>query len=74
MAKAWGRRCDFGCESWPDHDDYATCPACGEETTRYSNLKPLDADVARSLKLELDFESYYEEHCKQLGMPVEDQV
>jgi hypothetical protein len=55
---AWGRRCDFGCESWPDDDHYKTCPSCGKETTRYSNLRPLD----RTEALIAEFEAFYEDY------------
>jgi hypothetical protein len=48
---AWGRRCEIGCETWPDESTYTTCPSCGEKTTRYSNLSPLDAAEARSLRV-----------------------
>ncbi len=64
---AWGRRCDIGCESWPDSNKYARCPLCHEETTRYTNLKPISETVAR----ELAFEAYYEEHCAERGQAVD---
>lgn len=57
---AWGRRCDLGCESWPDADDYKRCPECGGETTRYSNLRPMDDDEAASAKAHKEFETFYE--------------
>lgn len=65
--RRWGRRCDVGCESWPDHDDYRVCLVCGEETTRYSNLLPIDEEEAQSLKRTLDFEEYYQGYCDQVG-------
>lgn len=68
---AQGRRCDTGCESWPDDDSYKRCPMCGDRTSRYSNLRPLDADEARSLKLTLEFESMYAAYCKANGQTVD---
>lgn len=53
-----GRRCDIGCESWPDTAEYKVCPVCGEQTTCYSNLHPLDVDEARSKRLHIEFELY----------------
>lgn len=52
---AWGRRCDMGCESWPDDKKYEKCPVCGQETTRFSNLRPLDNSEAAHAA----FEAYY---------------
>ncbi len=54
-----GRRCDLGCDSWPDDEDYKRCPICGEETTRYNNLRPLPEDEARSVKAHHEFEAMY---------------
>lgn len=56
-----GRRCAFGCESWPDDDEYNVCPKCGSETSRYRNLNPLSEEEARSIKLHIEFEEYYEQ-------------
>ena len=64
---AWGRRCDPGCESWPDSDDYKRCPTCGEKTTRYSNLRPLDEGEAHSLKAQGEFKVFYEVWCRKKG-------
>lgn len=55
-----GRRCSMGCASWPDHKDFYVCPSCGEPTTKYSNLYPLDLDEALSRKRHIDFEYFYE--------------
>lgn len=66
-----GRRCDMGCETWPDDDDYARCPQCGEPTTRYRDVHPLDADDARSKRLHIEFERFYAERCERRGVPVE---
>ena len=55
---AVGRRCDVGCESWPDSDNYKTCPVCGEETTRFSNLKPLTQPEANAREFELFYERW----------------
>lgn len=66
---SWGRRCDMGCESWPDTTDFATCLRCGGATTRYSNLQPMDFDEAISLLRHARFNRYYEKHCERLKIP-----
>lgn len=66
---AWGRRCDVGCESWPDDDAYETCPVCGEPTERFSNLRPISDEEARSMRLTLEFEQYYIDYCNDRGQP-----
>lgn len=58
-AQGPGRRCDIGCESWPDDDAYDLCPRCGGPTTRYTNLYPMDVFEAHSIAAHLDFEDYY---------------
>lgn len=64
-----GRRCELGCESWPDSNEYAVCPRCGGETTRFSNLQPLSEAEARSIKRHIEFNAYYEhQHCLQRGI------
>lgn len=68
---AWGRRCDTGCESWPDHDDYLVCPICGGETRRWRNLIPLSKDEADKEKARIEFEVYYERHCEEMRQPVD---
>jgi hypothetical protein len=68
---AWGRRCDIGCESWPDEVLYKTCPECGQPTERFSNLRPLDSDEALSILLHKQFETYYERRCARLGIPAD---
>lgn len=68
---AYGRRCDLGCESWPDDDSYESCPVCGQPTERASGLKPLPADDARDLKRTLDFEAFYEAWCLERGQTVD---
>jgi hypothetical protein len=68
---AWGRRCDAGCETWPDEAIYVRCPVCGEETERWSNLEPLDADEARTILLYAQFEIYYARRCERLGIPAD---
>lgn len=52
---AWGRRCEMGCETWPDDKRYKKCPLCGEDAERYSNLKPLSKLEA----LKAEFEAFY---------------
>jgi hypothetical protein len=68
---ALGRRCDTGCESWPPDSEFVRCPQCGEPTTVYNNLQPLDLDEAISIKRHLDFEAKYERHCEALGQGVD---
>lgn len=67
----WGRRCDLGCESWPDDDEYGTCPICDEPTTRFSNLRPLDADDAQSILAHRDFNDFYAAYCSARGQTVD---
>jgi hypothetical protein len=64
---AWGRRCEIGCESWPDDDRYKICPLCKDPAPRYKNLTPMDASAARHR----EFEVFYREHCERLGIPVD---
>ena len=68
---AWGRRCDLGCESWPDDKEYDPCPVCGQEAKRFSNLRPLEDDEARKQKARIDFEAYYEKYCEERNQGVE---
>lgn len=68
---AWGRRCDLGCESWPDELIYQKCPECGGPTTRFRNLHPMDNDEARSVLRHKTFERYYEDHCARRGQAVD---
>lgn len=57
------RRCEMGCESWPDDKkEYGVCPRCGEKTKRYSNMTPLSEDEARSIKNHILFEEWCEAH------------
>lgn len=65
---AWGRRCDLGCESWPDDKKYAECPACGEPTKRFSNLDPMDEREAALFMSHVQFEVYYETRCTARGI------
>lgn len=67
----WGRRCDLGCESWPDELIYQKCPTCGEPTTRYSNLDPVSDEEGRAAIRVAAFERFYEAHCQERGIPVE---
>jgi hypothetical protein len=68
---AQGRRCDIGCESWPDDERFKFCPICDEPTTVYNNVDPLDEDEAQSILRHSEFERYYEEHCRERGIDVE---
>jgi hypothetical protein len=56
VSGTFGRRCTYGCETWPDELVYNKCPVCGEDTVRYSNVHPLDADEAARAA----FEAFYE--------------
>lgn len=63
------RRCDIGCESWPDDPIFTTCTYCGEPTTRVRNINPkISFEEARSIKLHELFERFYERRCKRLGI------
>lgn len=64
---AWGRRCDVGCASWPDEEQYAVCPVCGEETIRFSNLTPMTQSQANHT----EFEAYYVDHCLGLNQTLD---
>ena len=66
-----GRRCDIGCETWPDEPIYSKCAVCGEPTKRYSDMEPLSAREARSIKLRHEFESYYEKRCAGMNIPAD---
>jgi hypothetical protein len=65
---AWGRRCDLGCESWPDDPKYKTCPACGEPAPRYHNLSPLTMTEAERFRKNALFEEFYETRCIARGI------
>ena len=66
------RRCDIGCESWPDEMIFATCTYCGEKTTRYEKMEPtVSREKARSVKLHELFDKFYERRCEQLGIPAD---
>lgn len=65
---ATGRRCDLGCESWPDEPIYKKCPTCGEPTKRFSNLTVLSPEEARSKLLHTEFETFYERRCAARGV------
>jgi hypothetical protein len=66
------RRCAIACESWPNSPMYATCPLCGESTKTFYTADPsVTPEEARSIVLHGLFDTYYEEHCRKLGIPVE---
>jgi hypothetical protein len=69
-----GRRCDLGCESWPDSEEFSVCVRCGGETTRFSNLQPLTLEEARSIKAHVDFNDYYERRCREKKIPATGQL
>lgn len=68
---AVGRRCDCGCQTWPDDKAYETCPICEQKTSKFSNLQPLGRAEALSIVRHMEFERYYAKHCAALGQPLE---
>jgi hypothetical protein len=66
----WGRRCELGCESWPDTLEFKTCLRCGQPTERFSNLTPLSMDEARRLLNQARFNAYYSRRCEERHIPV----
>lgn len=68
---ALARRCDVGCETWPDDPQFKRCPLCGGKTERFSNGEPLEMDEALKIKRQQEFEAYYAIHCRNLGQPVD---
>lgn len=66
------RRCEIGCESWPDDDIFITCSVCGERTRRVGNISPtIPFEEARSIKLRELFDEYYARRCERMGIPAE---
>lgn len=66
------RRCDIGCESWPDAAIFNFCSYCGEPTTRVNNINPtISLEEAKSIKLHELFEKFYEKRCAEKGIPAE---
>ena len=66
------RRCDIGCESWPDDPIFTTCTYCGEQTRRVRNATPtVEFEEARSIKLHELFDLFYERRCEAKGIPSE---
>jgi hypothetical protein len=55
-----GRRCEMGCETWPDDTLYSICPNCEEPTRRFTRMSPLSAEEALSKKKHADFERWCE--------------
>lgn len=47
------------------------CPICGEQTTVYTNLQPLDSDEAASILSHIQFEKFYERYCARKGIKTE---
>lgn len=62
------RRCEMGCESWPDSDLYNFCLSCGEATTRIKQSPTLTDEEARSRTLHALFEEHYAWRCAQIGV------
>lgn len=58
------RRCSLCSVDWPDTKEYKKCPSCLDQdgTDRCRDVTPLDADEARSMRLNFEFERYYEVH------------
>jgi hypothetical protein len=56
------RRCS-GCGiDWPDAwTEYRKCPQCGVPTDRLSNVTPLDADAALSMKRHFEFDQFFKD-------------
>jgi hypothetical protein len=66
------RRCDIGCESWPDKAIFSTCLDCGEPTERVGNIEPTISDEDAEVRLlYVQFDRYYERWCAAKGQPVE---
>lgn len=55
------RRCSICSLDWPDSDHYDECPQCEEDTRRFSNASPMPDDEAKSLRLHLEFDKFYDE-------------
>lgn len=56
-------KCCAACSlNWPSFLEYRTCPKCGRRTEEQAASKPMSLAAAASLKRELDFAKYYEEH------------
>jgi len=67
----WGRRCELGCEDWPDTVAFARCPICDEATKRWNNLDPIDPDEAKEALNNQNFQRYYEMYCAERGVSVD---
>ena len=55
-----GRRCAAGCQTWPVKNIYKTCPICKEPTRPVRGVEPLGEDEAKSIRLLVEFEEFYE--------------
>lgn len=62
-----GRRCPSGCETWPNDAEYAQCPICGDETKVFRGVEPLARSAARSKRLHVEFDAYYEARGDRVG-------
>lgn len=72
MDEPVGRRCEMGCETWPDKALYAHCLRCGEPTRRVrGRVTPLSDEEAESILKAVAFERYYERWCAARRQPVE---
>lgn len=63
--EAAGRRCDLGCESYPDDVAYKTCLVCGEPTRRLNNAWPMPADEAHTKLMRAKFEQWLDDHNRR---------
>ena len=55
---ALARRCENGCETWPDHKRYRKCPVCGEATERLNKMKPMTQEEANAREFEVFYERW----------------
>lgn len=56
-----GRRCTICGIDWPMIDEYRQCPSCLEPTDKCSNITPISEAEAEMLKVQCEFERFYEE-------------
>lgn len=56
-----GLRCTICGLDWPLMDDYKICPSCLEKTHKFSETHPMQERDAALLKLECEFERFYQE-------------
>jgi hypothetical protein len=54
-------RCTMCALNWPLDEDYELCPSCLEPTDRIGNVKAMPEDEALAMKIDYDFERFYED-------------